>query len=159
MTRFFVKICPSFQTREATPLKAQLTSLTKFFSKLLLTFQKAGIPFAAKLVRFRCLGFSSITLGAIAGLIGNFCPLAAQQVQDPVSELRDLLRAQQARLEELEKQLQQQKNPNPTNDSAKSGEISTVAPQRKDKPLDELSQPLAPKNDPAEEKISENFIG
>ena len=158
MTRFFVKICPSFKTREATPLIAQLTSLTIFFSKLLLTFQKAGIPFAAKLVRFRCLGFSSITLGAIAGLIGNFCPLVAQQVQDPVSELRDLLRAQQARLEELEKQLQQQKNPNPTNDSAKSGEISTVAPQRKDKPLDELSQPLAPKNDPAEEKISENFI-
>jgi phosphate-selective porin OprO/OprP len=128
------------------------------FSKFRLSIQEGGIPVAARMVKFGNLRFSSMPFVALVVWLGNFCTLAAQQVQDPVSELRELLRAQQARLEELEKQLQLQKNPNPTNDPAKSNEVSTVAPQRNDKSLPELSQPLGPKNDPVEEKTSENFI-
>jgi len=68
------------------------------------------------------------------------------------------LRAQQARLDELEKLIQKQKNPGTTNETGKNGEVSSVTPQRNDRPLPDSSSSPVPKPDSVEEKTSENFI-
>ena len=85
-------------------------------------------------------------------------PLVAQQPEDPVKELQEVLRAQQARLDELEKLIQKQKNPGTTNETGKNGEVSSVTPQRNDRPLPDSSSSPVPKPDSVEEKTSENFI-
>ena len=71
-----------------------------------------------------------MVLIALGTCFGGNGKLSAQTSDDPVQEMRELLRAQQARLEELERLVQKQKDAKPSNDKETPSEVSTDSPKK-----------------------------
>ena len=110
----------------------------------------------------QCRFLRSRTVPLLIGLLmvwlAGFAPVVAQQPEDPVQELRDLIRAQQARLDELEKQLQKQKPPSPPKEGDTPAEVSTESPGKNDKPLPALGAAQPAKPAEGLDWTTENFI-